>query len=274
MEKPNKVSFDNISVVLSSCDKYSDAWTPFCQQLIANWPGFNLPLYLNTETKAFNFDGLDVRCPFAGKNLHFKQWSDRLEKLLVLIPTDYILFFLDDFWLTQPVNIKAFEEIYSFMKNDGNIGFICLKREDKEYAKELVAKNKRISSSPYLYECLGNMPFRITTQVGLWKKDYLIKLLRSHESVWYFETRATKRSKYYKEKIYGVYQDIFSYPVGGFLGGGKCYLDYVELYPYSVVSDCIEKRGTIKFGDTKTYPPHPNGIAYYWGLFKSIIPKF
>lgn len=264
----------NISMILSSCDKYEDAWVPFCKQLKSNWPSFNMPVYLNTENKSFSFEGMDIRTPFSGKNIQYKQWSDRLLKLLAEIEEDYILFFLDDFWLTASVNEEKFERIFSYMKKDHNIGFVCLKQELKDYSSQKDKDSCVDCEYPELWQCNNGKSFRITTQVGIWKKSYLIKILRAHESVWYFETRATKRACYYREKVYDAKESVFVYPIGGFLGGGQCYEDYINLYPAEVTADCIKKRGTIKFGGIRNYPPNPKGFLYYWGLFKSALPKW
>ena len=256
----------SLSLVLSSCDSYKDAWKPFCHQIKACWPEFNMPIYLNSENEEFHYESFDVRCPFAGKQLKFKEWSDRLIKLLEQIPDEFVLFMLDDFWLTEKVDHKRFKDILTIMESDEKIGFICLRRESNPGGQDC--------EYPLLRESSKKKIFRITTQAGLWRRKYLIKILRAHESVWYFETRATFRSKYCREKVYDVKQTLLTYPIGGFLGGGKCYADYLEYYPAEIVKECVEKRGLINFGDLRSYPGIKKGLSYYISILKSITPKF
>lgn len=265
-------NMNRISMILSSCDKYEDLWYPFCYQLVANWPEFNMPIYLGTESKHFSFTGLDIRCPLSGGEI-YRQWSERLLQLLKKIDDEYILFMLDDFWLTEKVDVAKFNRVFSYMRDNKNIGFICLLHEEKFFLKGEI--RDKITASEYedLNEWKKGLPFRITTQAGLWRKKYLIKLLRSHESAWYFETRATWRSKFYHERVFDVKRDIITYPIGGFLGGGKCYKDYIHYYPNEIL-DIPLKRGVISYGATKSYPKEARGILYYWNLLKSITPKW
>ncbi len=263
-----------ISMLFSSCDSYDDAWIPFFTQLKKFWPEFNMPIYIGAESKTFQFEGLDIRCPLSNGPV-YRQWSKRLLKLLEYIDTDYVLFTLDDFWLTAPVDNTKFERILSYMEKDKRIGFVCLKQEivpERTSEKDMAAAVE--CQYPELWRCLKDKSFRITTQFGLWKRSYLIKILRAHESAWYFETRATWRSKFCWERIYDVKESITIYPVGGFLGGGKCYEDYKNLFDSELIRPCVEKRGLIHFGDLRSYPSTPKGFCYYWSLFLSMIPRW
>lgn len=210
-----------ISMLFSSCDSYDDDWIPFFTQLKKFWPEFNMPIYIGAESKTFQFEGLDIRCPLSNGPV-YRQWSKRLLKLLEYIDTDYVLFTLDDFWLTAPVDNTKFERILSYMEKDKRIGFVCLKQEivpERTSEKDMAAAVE--CQYPELWRCLKDKSFRITTQFGLWKRSYLIKILRAHESAWYFETRATWRSKFCWERIYDVKESITIYPVGGFFGGAS-----------------------------------------------------
>ena len=53
---------DRYTIVVSSCDAYSDLWEPFFKVLKAEWKGLDkIPIVLNTESKSFSYDGLDIR---------------------------------------------------------------------------------------------------------------------------------------------------------------------------------------------------------------------
>lgn len=264
---------ENISMILMTCDKYEDTWYPFVTQLKSNWSEFNMPIYIGTETKKFSYQGFDIRCPLANGPV-YNQWSNRLLKLLQHIDSDYILFFLDDFWLSEKVDNIRFENALSCLKSNSDIGFICLLHEEKYYLKPEQRINIVESEFEEFNEWKKGLPFRITTQAGIWKKKYLMKILRSHESAWYFETRATWRSKYYKERVLNAKKSIFNYPIGGVIGGGKLYRDYLHLYPEDITSRCTH-RGIINFGDIRQYPGIMNkGLKYYISIIKSAMPKW
>lgn len=264
---------NNISMILCSCDSYNDTWEPFCKQLIKNWPSFNMPIYLCTESKEFSYPQLDIRCPLSHESI-YTNWSKRLIKLLKKIDSEFVLFMLDDFWITEPVDTNAINRIKSYMENDKQMGFVCLKNEGGKKNK-IPETSRRINCKyPELVQCLSREPFRITTQAGIWRRKYLIKILRSHESAWYFETRATWRSKFYKSKIYDIKRTAIKYPVGGFLWGGKCYNEYIHLYPKDITQESLNKRGTINFGTKREYPNIKKGISYYYSILLSMIPKW
>lgn len=264
----------NISMLFSSCDGYDDAWIPFFTQLKKFWPEFDMPIYIGAESKVFKFEGFDIRCPLSEGPI-YHQWSERLLKLLYQIDTEYVLFALDDFWLTSPVDNSKFEKICSYMENDKRMGYVCLKQEIVPGKTSRRDMNAAVDCQyPELWRCLKDKSFRITTQFGIWKRSYLIKLLRSHESAWYFETRATWRSKFYWERVYDVKESVTVYPVGGFFGGGQCYEEYKELFDSVLINQCVEKRGFIRYGEHRDYPPTPHGFKYYWSLFLSILPKW
>ena len=55
---------DKIALLVNSCDKYEDLWAPFFTLLKKYWnPEY--PIVLNTESKDFNFEGLNIN--FMGK---------------------------------------------------------------------------------------------------------------------------------------------------------------------------------------------------------------
>lgn len=253
---------ENISLVLSSCDKYEDTWHSFFIQLVKNWPDFSMPIYLGTETKQFSYPDLDVKCPLSG-GIVYSQWSERLIKLLKFVESDYVLFMLDDFWLTTPVDTSVVQRILGYMNKNPKIGFVCLRNEQDTGAEEC--------EYPELRESMKNKPYRITTQAGLWRKDYLIKILKSHESAWNFETRATWRSRLYRERVFDSKFNFFNYPVGGTIGGGKLYKPYLVLYSDEVIKPCLH-RGLVDFGEKRTYPQIKRNLIFYWNKFKSALP--
>lgn len=262
----------DISMVLMTCDEYEDTWWPFVTQLRSNWPEFNMPIYLGAESKIFSYPGFDIRCPLS-KGRVYSQWSKRLLELLDKIESEYVLFSLDDFWLTDKVDNTEFQHVFTYIKSNRNIGFICLLHEDKLFLNQ--EQRKLIIESEFedLNEWKKGLPFRITTQAGIWRKKYLIKLLRSHESAWFFETRATWRSKFCKERVLNVKHSILNYPVGGVIGGGMLYRDYLPLYNKNITSKCLS-RGLIDFGAPKNYPAIKKGFMYYYSIFKSVLPKW
>ena len=115
----NKFSF-----VLSSCDSYSDLWNPFFRQLKKYWKGFNYDIYLCTESKKYQMEGLRIHCPLNVPRSN--TWSENLIELLKGIDSEYIIFMLDDFWLKSPVDTSKLEKLMEIFDNNKEMGFLCL----------------------------------------------------------------------------------------------------------------------------------------------------
>ena len=44
---------NDITIIVNSCDKYSDLWYPFFELLRIQWPDLSYPIILNTESKTY-----------------------------------------------------------------------------------------------------------------------------------------------------------------------------------------------------------------------------
>jgi len=230
----------NISMLIGSCDAYSDLWMPFFYQLRKHWPGFDMPVYISTEAKKFSYDGFDIRYP--PNSTPEPCWSKRLMWMLQQIPTDFVLFMLDDFWIYQDVDVVAIEKVLSYMEQDPKMGFVCMQYEPKTFLGPEKMRKKECKY-PELMRCMSNDLFRITTQAGIWRRDYLLKILRKNETPWDFEIMANFRSYFYSERIYDVKKSAIIYPRGGSIWTRKLYADYLDYYEPAIIAEVKQKRG-------------------------------
>lgn len=89
---------NNCTILVCSCDAYSDCWEPFFYLLKKYWPDCPYEIVLNTESEAFTIDGLDIVCyQFYNKGERVP-YGDRLLRHLNAIRTPYILILMDDFF--------------------------------------------------------------------------------------------------------------------------------------------------------------------------------
>lgn len=197
---------NNITFLLNSCDKYSDTWTPFFSLLKKNWPNLNMPIVLNTETKQFSFEGLEIsvcNTPDA------KTWSERFLSVLEKVSTEYVLVFLEDFFIEDKVNEEEFDRCFHYIVQHSNVGCVSFKNtpggtiesETLSGYSKLPAKAK----------------WRVNCQAGIWRVSFLKKLLKKHENAWEFESWGSYRSRFYKDEIYSVMKQqkkVFDYDWG------------------------------------------------------------
>ena len=265
---------NNICFILCSCDSYEDLWVPFCTQLVKHWPEFDLPIYLSTETKSFRYDGLHIETPLKDSNTDLSSWSKRLVILLKNLPYDYLIFMLDDFLLTEDVDVKEVEKAYHIIKSDDKIGLIHLWPLISSNSNQRRRDNAVECQYPDFYLIKNKMPYRIMTQVSIWKKDYMLKVLRAHESAWHFEVRGTIRSRFLKEKVYAIKEKIMDYPEGGLIWRGKAVEERLNYYDQELIAGIINKRGVIKAGDSSAVTKRtPRNLSYLWNMLKSFSPK-
>ena len=256
------------SLLVSSCDSYSELWNPFFYLLKKHWPDIDCSIYLCTESKKFSFAGLKIECPlnFTNKST---TWSENLRATIMNIKTDYVLLILDDFWIKSPVDTSVLDKCQEYMINDKEIGYICLAPNQPGPNLDTKYPELQYRSSEAIY--------RINAQAGIWRKDYLLKILRKHESAWMFEWQGTRRSRfYYKEKVYMIKSSIkkpFDYPPGGVLFRGKYIKSHLDFYKdFNINIDTsrgIEELEDLrlKYSSIKT---DRNKISYWIDLFKSL----
>lgn len=186
------------TLVVSSCDKYSDLWLPFFNLLKANWPDCPYKILLITEEKVFDYKG--VVSTQIGPGL---DWSTLLSRSLEMVETPYVLFMLEDFFLRSVVDSKLLQ------KNLDNMN-----RTSIEMLRLIPSKKKSIQGKSFLnYTNISlDESYRVSTQGAFWKLEVLKNLVRPGESAWEFEINGTKRSSLNQSsKFFSVNKAVLPY---------------------------------------------------------------
>lgn len=184
----------NVTILVNSCDKYEDAWDPFFKLLKVQWPDCPYDMVLSTETKSYKCDCFDVRTVNSPTEL---SWSARLKNVLNQIDTEYVLFFLEDFFLLKKVRTDIFERALSLIESNPEIGLITFNKrrwgssfpEETDYEKCFVELKKKVKN-------------RTNVLVSLWRKEYFLKLIYEDENPWEYEINSNIRSRYAGYKVY------------------------------------------------------------------------
>ena len=92
---------NRVTLLVNSCDAYADLWQPFFTLLKRYFVPLPAEILLNTETKDFTFDGLNLRCVHSTAPTYGERMTDALRE----VKTEYTLLLLDDFFLRRPVDI-------------------------------------------------------------------------------------------------------------------------------------------------------------------------
>lgn len=210
---------DNISLVVSSCDKYSTAWYPYFELVKKFWPTHPRKIILITESKSYSHPGLDIVTVKGGRD---DTWSQRLLKALDIVDTEYIIFSLEDFFLLGPVDQQRIDNCAGWMDENRRIAQCRLS------TWQAIELGEEYEPGSGFYYTSEDTPFRLDTQVALWRKSDLISFIDPKESPWQFEGEGTKRINgtdklllwYHQADMHDISKMIFPYSIDQSKGYG------------------------------------------------------
>ena len=113
--------YENVTIVVSSCDKFKDAWEPFFFLLDKYWVDHPRKVLLNSET--IEYDGT-FKYVKTVLNFNNKSWTERIRNTVKQVETEFVLFFLEDYFIWDYVNVSIFDEALRLMQEDGNSGAV------------------------------------------------------------------------------------------------------------------------------------------------------
>lgn len=171
-----------ISVLIYSCDSYSDVWKPFFTLFWRYW-NCEYPVYLATETK---------KCEEMGVMTINKQadtWTERMKQTVDEMPTDFVIGMCEDMFLRREVNQTAINECVRYMQEDPKIA--CFNFE-KDYNGATGGNFAGYGKKP------RGRNFQKSCQPTLWRRTALSELLDVKMSAWEWEeSDAIEKYDYY-----------------------------------------------------------------------------
>ena len=273
---------NSVAVLVGSCDSYSDIWRYFFYFVDIHWKDCPYQFYLLTEEYSYDWtspSGSEL------KVIHTKKgspWSERILVALNEIKEDYIVFILDDSFILDPVRQHIIDMCKCEMDRDKLIG--CF------HFEEYLSNPYHMNSERYGFRQMDKREnFLASAYVTLWRKSFLMKILRRKENPWQFELYATERCRHYKEKIFVLGENepsVIHYYIkgkGGYgISGGKWAPNTVNLFNKYALQCDFYKRGfydvdKILEEDTKSINPKLSFIDKLllpftdWALFKGKI---
>lgn len=193
--------FEDLTILVSSCDKYSPLWDPFFVSLFKQWPSLmhdnrELPIMLIANNKSFpNPRVKTINIP------NEISWSDNMITALNQVNTKYVLVALDDYWINAPVNEQRLYEIYNTMQHE-------------DAAMLQVSVNEQRWQPGVEHGIVPNLlytdkfkHYKATLQLAIWNTEALKFLLRPGESPWDFELAGTARSHGYPKPFLSLAGD-------------------------------------------------------------------
>lgn len=171
---------NNCTILVLSCDKYSDLWEPFFGQFWKYWPDCSYPVVLGSNT--VDCKNRKVKTILSGPD---RDWSTSLRAILNQIHTPYVFIWLDDMFPIHDVATSNFVEAQNFM----------VRYKARHMHIEPIPKPDSVVDGGRYGAYAPGAPYRATV-FGFWEVRYLFDLLLPGENPWNFEIMGSYRSRY------------------------------------------------------------------------------
>lgn len=184
-----------IDTLILSCDRYSDLWNGFFFQFQKFYLKSGKVFFGCNELTPINFYGIEVSVIYSGKDM---SWESSFRNILNQIDSEYLLVTLEDLYLSAPVNKVVLNEVQNLIQSGTKVNHVKV--------TDTIKGGKQVGT--YLSEIEQGTPYRVTL-CGIWRRKYLLDLLREGESPWDFEINGSGRSKY-EDGFYAINTSILS----------------------------------------------------------------
>lgn len=202
----------DITILVSSCDRYAPLWEPFFSSLWMQWPSLKttnntVPILLIANTKEYHHPRVKTI-----KITQETSWADNMLTALQQVKTKYVLVLLDDYWLDQPVDEKRLRQLLRILRAN-KTAFIQTSFNDMRFQNGL--PHEKIAGVVYRNKFSH---YKVSLQAGLWDKASLEYLLRSGENPWAFEIAGSIRAHGYPKAFLSLTDNPIHYINASHLG--------------------------------------------------------
>ncbi|MHB9141308.1 MAG: hypothetical protein ACYC25_05495 [Paludibacter sp.] len=244
MSNPKEI-FKYPPIFLSSADSYSDIWDLFFLLFKKNWPEYNGIIYLNTQEKTIEVEGLNIVCTRLG---HIGSFGKEMRACLEMIESDSVMLMLIDFIFMGKVNDQKIREYFIFFKEQD------LDTLNFKYFNSI---NQKGSENPDLLYVSPPAPHVFFNyQIAFWKKNILKEMALPNENPWTSEWYGTKRAEKMNLKMAIVKGEVGSpinYHPSGCLAKGKWHPVSVDFLLKESIFVDFETRGFYNVEAPYTY---------------------
>lgn len=229
-----KPFYDQVAVLVVSCDNYSDLWQPFFTLFRRFWSDCPFQVYLLSNH--IQCSEPEITTILVGDDI---SWSDNVQCGLKQIKQDYVFMFIEDLFLVDRVQTERIVELFCWII-EAEANYVRLNphpKPDKPY-NDLVG----LVSAGTIY--------RTATVLSVWKKDVLSDLLMAGENAWEFELKGTMRSDKY-DNFFSTWQKLLFVENGVIKGKWQRHvLNRLKLLKIEIIHD---KRQIMTFKETAIF---------------------
>lgn len=225
----------NTSVLIYSCDKYSDVWGPFFKLFFRYWD-CPYQVYLTAESEQCLLPEVKTI------NVDAPTWTERIRAAVEEIPSEYVIGMCEDFFMRKPVRQQTIDNCLISMEQNHNIA--CFNFE-KDYDG---------ASGGACFDFALKPPghsFQKSCQPTLWRRSILLELLDCQLDPWKWEDSPTT-DKYdfyvYTGALNGLTFDygLYNRNLFGIVRGKWYEPDVKPLFKREGINIDLSERGIIK----------------------------
>lgn len=180
---------NKITMLILSCDKFSDLWDGHVKQLETYWPDRDFDTYIVTDKKS-DKKFKNVKIFSAGDEV---EWSDRLLKALEMVSTEYVFITLDDYFLIKPVSLAKIDNLIKMIESC-NLDYVRLFKRPTKAKREAIKGYKKAN---YI-DC--SFKYSVNLYSGIWKTKFIKKCVSKPLDPWKFEVELSKMACDYGAK--------------------------------------------------------------------------
>lgn len=234
---------NNLTLIVNSCDKYSDLWYPFFELLGKYWDNCPCDIILNTESKVYVHShkiGKGIKCLQLYNENASVDWSTRYLETLKNVKTKYVFTMLDDCFLTRKVDEVGLADLIKKIDKIRRFGAVYF-----SFTLNNLFKDKKTGLNRFTKWTL----YKIVCYAGIWSVEELRSTLKIGESPWEYELYGRQREFNSKTKYFSIDDNIS--PIGldfyAQIIKGKWSERCVKLLESQNVDVDFSKRGIVCF---------------------------
>lgn len=173
---------DKLTMVISSCEAYSDLWDNHILLLNENWKDRDIKTVIVTD-KVHESNYQDIEIFPAGDLLEMPQ---RLKKYIKTCDTEYILITLDDYYVDKQIDTKKIQRAIDIMET---------KKLDYFRFWPYPHERKKIDDIEKAYWIELNGNYKVNLYPAIWRKEFLEDTIKDSLSAWEYEVSLTSIAK-------------------------------------------------------------------------------
>jgi hypothetical protein len=194
-----------IKVYIPTCDNYLWLIKPFMFLFNKFWDKSIEVVYLGYNPPNFP---LPSNCKFIslGKDDNLKHYSNDLRKYFESIDDEYVIMTVDDTFLVDYTNVNLYNTILKYLEVNKKVGRVGLSRDlatRSHYHLDTIDGIEIVNAS-------RDAENRISVAWSLYKRKFLIKLLKPGRTPWTLESEGTIQSR---SEDYNIISTALSNPI-------------------------------------------------------------